>query len=270
MRKNSLFRTSVLALSLVTVLGMTACGSKNTSDNANTDTETKAVVSETVKQTEKTTENTTKAAESIPETEAGKEYETTAEGKLVTDGNGKAVEVTTPATEAPAEEVIVADNSDAGASDNNGGGNYEYVDVPADTSEDTPVEDTGSGNNGPSNTGNAFYDDYMNNPHMVDDADLIDKDSDPSKPCPYPLNTPIEGVYSGIDGSNGVYGDYPVYIVYNLCSDDATGGYARQLVIDTCYGGQSKVNGQRVKAYVSLPIGEYDCGTVRATYVSRY
>lgn len=139
MRKNSLFRTSVLALSLVTVLGMTACGNKNTSDNANTDTETKAVVSETVKQTEKTTENTTKAAESIPETEAGKEYETTAEGSLVTDENGKAVEVTTPATEAPAEEVIVADNSDAGASDNNNnnGGNSAGND---NNSSDTPTQ----------------------------------------------------------------------------------------------------------------------------------
>ena len=268
MRKNSLFRTSVLALSLVTVLGMTACGSKNTSDNANTDTETKAVVSETVKNTEKTTENTTKAAESIPETEAGKEYETTVEGKLVTDENGKAVEVTTPATEAPAEEVIVADNSDAGASDNNGGGNYEYVDLPADTSEDIPVEDTGSGNNGPSNTGNAFYDDFMNGGHIEGTEDLIDKDSDPSKPCPHPLNTPIETTWYGNDG-DGNFDTYPVYLVYTLCSEDATGAMAAHIVQNMYYGGKVKVNGITITPYISLPIGEYDCGTVRASYVPR-
>ena len=109
----------------------------------------------------------------------------------------------------------------------------------------------------------------MNGGHMVGDEDLIDKDSDPSKPCPYPLNTPIEETYTGVDG-DGVYGTYPVYIVYTLCSEDSTGGMAERIVRDTYYGGQRKVNGKRVSAYVSLPIGEYDCGTVRASYVTRY
>ena len=45
---------------------------------------------------------------------------------------------------------------------------------------------------------------------------------------------------------------------------------AERIVRDTYYGGQRKVNGKRVSAYVSLPIGEYDCGTVRASYVTRY
>ena len=140
----------------------------------------------------------------------------------------------------------------------------EYVPDEPDNSNDSDNEDADS-----SNTGNSFYDDYMNGGHMVGDEDFIDKDSDPSKPCPYPLNTPIEGTYTGVDG-DGVYGTYPVYIVYTLCSEDSTGGMAERIVRDTYYGGQRKVNGKRVSAYVSLPIGEYDCGTVRASYVTRY
>lgn len=45
---------------------------------------------------------------------------------------------------------------------------------------------------------------------------------------------------------------------------------AVRIVRDTYYDGQRKVNGKRVTAYISLPIGEYDCGMVRASYVSRY
>lgn len=140
----------------------------------------------------------------------------------------------------------------------------EYVPDEPDNSNDSNNEDAGS-----SGTGNKFYDDFMNGGHMVGDEDLIDKDSDPSKPCPHPLNTPIEGTYTGVNG-DGVYGTYPVYIVYTLCSEDATGGMAVRIVRDTCYDGQKGINGKRITAYVSLPIGEYDCGTVRASYVTRY
>lgn len=201
----------------------------------------------------------------------------------------------TKADVAAKEDVIVADggntdsgNTDAGAGNENAGDNgadngnvsdtpsNEPVDVPNTPSEpeyvpdvpdngDTGSEDTG---NTGSNTGNSFYDDFMNGGHMEGDEDLIDKDSDPSKPCPYPLNTPIEGTYTGVD-EDGVYGTYPVYIVYSLCSEDATGGYAVELVQNTYYGGKIFYNGTLIDAYVSLPIGEYDCGLVRATYVKR-
>ena len=103
---------------------------------------------------------------------------------------------------------------------------------------------------------------------MEGDEDLIDKDSDPSKPCPYPLNTPIEGTYTGVD-EDGVYGTYDVYIVYTLCSEDNSGGMAAKIVRNTYYGGKSRVNGKLIVPYVSLPIGEYDCGLVRASYVPR-
>lgn len=140
----------------------------------------------------------------------------------------------------------------------------EYVpDVPdVPDNGDTGSEDTG---NTGSNTGNSFYDDFMNGGHMEGDEDLIDKDSDPSKPCPYPLNTPIEGTYTGVD-EDGVYGTYDVYIVYTV---EGSGIYGRQIVRDTYYGGKSKVNGVRIDNYVTLIIGEYDCGLVRASYVKR-
>lgn len=141
----------------------------------------------------------------------------------------------------------------------------EYVpDVP-DNGNDNGSEDTG---NTGSNTGNSFYDNFMNGGHMEGSEDLIDKDSDPSKPCPYPLNTPIEGTYNGVD-ANGVYGTYPVYIVYTLNSEDNAGGKAEHIVRDMYYGGKSKVNGIRITAYESLVIGVYDCGAVRASYVKR-
>ncbi len=141
----------------------------------------------------------------------------------------------------------------------------EYVpDVP-DNGNDNGSEDTG---NTGSNTGNNFYDNFMNGGHMEGDEDLIDKDSDPSKPCPHPLNTPIEGTYTGVD-EDGVYGTYPVYIVYTLCSEDNSGGMAAKIVRNTYYGGKSRVNGKLIVPYVSLPIGEYDCGLVRASYVPR-
>jgi hypothetical protein len=198
------------------------------------------------------------------------------------------------AKEEPKEDVIVADggNTSEGTGNENAGDNgadngnvsdtpsNEPVDVPNTPSEpeyvpDVPdVPDNGNDNgsedtgNTGSNTGNSFYDDFMNGGHMEGDEDLIDKDSDPSKPCPYPLNTPIEGTYTGVN-EDGVYGTYPVYIVYNLCSEDETGGFAVELVRNTYYGGKRKVNGIRIEAYISLPIGEYDCGLVRATYVKR-
>ncbi len=139
----------------------------------------------------------------------------------------------------------------------------EYVpDVP-DNGNDNGSEDTG---NTGSNTGNKFYDDFINGGYIEGSEDLIDKDSDPSKPCPYPLNTPIEGIYSGIDGATGEYGDYPVYIVYTI---EGSGVYGTQIVRDTYYGGKGKVNGVRITEYETLVIGVYDCGAVRAFYVKR-
>lgn len=189
------------------------------------------------------------------------------------------------AKEEPKGDTIVADGGNTDSNVSEGTGNEAAPDNTPDYSKPAPEpqpevpdynepdnsdnNDTGNTDNGSSNTGNSFYDDYMNGGHMKCDEDLIDKDSDPSKPCPYPLNTPIEGEYTGVDG-DGVYGTYPVYIVYTLCSEDATGGMAERIVRDTYYGGQRKVNGKRVSAYVSLPIGEYDCGMVRASYVTRY
>ena len=195
------------------------------------------------------------------------------------------------AKEEPKEDVIVADggNTSEGTGNENAGDNgadngnisdtpsNEPVDVPNTPSEpeyvpdvpdngnDNGSEDTG---NTGSNTGNSFYDDFMNGGHMEGDEDLIDKDSDPSKPCPYPLNTPIEGTYTGVD-EDGVYGTYDVYIVYALNSEDSTGGYSEELVRNTYYGGKIFYNGILIDSYISLPIGEYDCGVVRATYVKR-
>lgn len=193
------------------------------------------------------------------------------------------------AKEEPKEDTIVADGSDSNVSE--GMGNEAAPDNTPDYSEPTPTPepqpevpdynepdnsdnndtgntDNGNTDNGSSNTGNSFYDDYMNGGHMKGDEDLIDKDSDPSKPCPYPLNTPIEGTYTGVNG-DGVYGTYPVYIVYTLCSEDAMGGKAAHIVRDTYYGGKTFFNGELIDPYVSLPIGEYDCGMVRASYVPR-
>ena len=188
------------------------------------------------------------------------------------------------AKEEPKEDVIVADGGNTSEGADNGNisdtpsnepvetpdvpntpSEPEYVpDVP-DNGNDNGSEDTG---NTGSNTGNNFYDNFINGGYVEGSEDLIDKDSDPSKPCPYPLNTPIEGTYNGVD-EDGVYGTYDVYIVYTLCSEDATGGKAVHLVRNTYYGGKTKVNGIRITAYESLPIGEYDCGVVRATYVVR-
>lgn len=196
------------------------------------------------------------------------------------------------AKEEPKEDVIVADggNTSEGTGNENAGDNgadngnvsdtpsNEPVDVPnvpdtpsepeyvpdvPDNGNDSGSEDTG---NTGSNTGNSFYDDFINGGYMEGSEDLIDKDSDPSKPCPYPLNTPIEGIYSGIDGNNGEYGDYPVYIVYTVEGSDVS---ALRIVRDTYYGGKGKVNGVRITAYETLVIGVYDCGAVRASYVRR-
>ena len=188
------------------------------------------------------------------------------------------------AKEEPKEDVIVADGGNTSEGTDNGNvsdtpsnepvetpdvpntpSEPEYVpDVP-DNGNDNGSEDTG---NTGSNTGNSFYDNFINGGYVEGSEDLIDKDSDPSKPCPYPLNTPIETIYHGF--KSGVEGDYPAYLVYTLNSEDPTGGMAKHLVQDMFYGGQSKVNGERVRAFISTPIGEYDCGIVRATYVSRF
>lgn len=195
------------------------------------------------------------------------------------------------AKEEPKEDTIVADGGNTDSNVSEGMGNEAAPDNTLDYSEPTPTPepqpevpdynepdnsdnndtgntDNGNTDNGSSNTGNSFYDDYMNGGHMKGDEDLIDKDSDPSKPCPYPLNTPIEGTYTGVNG-DGVYGTYPVYIVYTLCSEDAMGGKAAHIVRDTYYGGKTFFNGELIDPYVSLPIGEYDCGMVRASYVPR-
>ena len=243
MIKKNLIKTSLITMTALTLaLGMTACGSKkNTTVNTDNTATTKAVVQEQTSQTEAVTSESTSE-----ETSTESATEKTTEEAIEVAVNDTQEDINTEApVETPVEEPV-------------------YADTPE------PQPDTSNTNTGSSNTGNAFYDDYMNGAHMVGDENLIDKDSDPSKPCPYPLNTPIEGIYSGIDGSNGVYGDYPVYIVYDLDSEDPTGGKARHFIINNYYGGQSKVNGERVKAYDSLVIGEYDCGYVRATYVSRY
>ena len=197
------------------------------------------------------------------------------------------------AKEEPKEDTIVADGGNTDSNVSEGTGNEAAPDNTPDYSEPAPAPepepqpevpdynepdnsdnndtgntDSGNTDSGSSNTGNSFYDDYMNGGHMKDDEDLIDKDSDPSKPCPYPLNTPIEGEYTGVNG-DGVYGTYPVYIVYTLCSEDATGGMAAEIVSNMYYGGKVFVNGELIAPYVSLPIGEYDCGMVRASYVPR-
>lgn len=196
------------------------------------------------------------------------------------------------AKEEPKEDTIVADGSDSNVSEGNenAGDNGADNGNVSDTSSNEPVEtpdvpntpsepeyvpdesdngnDSGNEDTGSSNTGNSFYDDYMNGGHMKGDEDLIDKDSDPSKPCPYPLNTPIETTWYGNDG-DGNFDTYPVYLVYTLCSEDATGGKAAHIVRDMYYGGKTVVNGEFIDPYVSLPIGEYDCGMVRASYVPR-
>lgn len=175
------------------------------------------------------------------------------------------------------EDTIVADGGNTGAD--------TTPEQPADTPSNEPVDvpntpsepeyvpdvpdngDTGSedtGNTG-SNTGNSFYDDFINGGYMEGSEDLIDKDSDPSKPCPYPLNTPIETIYHGF--KSGVEGDYPAYVVYTI---EGSGIYGTQIVKDMYYGGQSRVNGERVRTFETLVIGIYDCGAVRASYVSRF
>ncbi len=199
------------------------------------------------------------------------------------------------AKEEPKEDVIVADGgntSEGTGNDNtgdNGADNGNVSDTPSDTPSNEPVEtpdvpntpsepeyvpdvpdngnDNGSedtGNTG-SNTGNKFYDDFINGGYMEGSEDLIDKDSDPSKPCPYPLNTPIETIYHGF--KSGVEGDYPAYVVYTI---EGSGIYGTQIVKDMYYGGQSRVNGERVRTFETLVIGIYDCGAVRASYVSRF
>ena len=248
------------------------------------------------------TENGKLSVNDIKVTEGGTLVKT--DGTEVKISEGTKIEDATESTEAtkadvaakeePKEDVIVADggNTTEGTGNENAGDNGadngnvsdtpsnepvetpdvpntpsepEYVpDVP-DNGNDNGSEDTG---NTGSNTGNSFYDDFMNGGHMEGDEDLIDKDSDPSKPCPYPLNTPIEGTYTGVD-EDGVYGTYDVYIVYTLCSEDNSGGMAAKIVRNTYYGGKSRVNGKLIVPYVSLPIGEYDCGLVRASYVPR-
>lgn len=201
------------------------------------------------------------------------------------------------AKEEPKEDTIIADGSDSNVSEgnenagDNGADNGNVSDTPSNEPVETPdvpntpsepeynepeyvpdePDNSNDSNNedaGSSGTGNKFYDDFMNGGHMEGDEDLIDKDSDPSKPCPYPLNTPIEGTYTGVNG-DGVYGTYPVYIVYTLCSEDATGGMAAEIVQNMYYGGEMFYNGELILPYVSLPIGEYDCGVVRASYVPR-
>ena len=195
------------------------------------------------------------------------------------------------AKEEPKEDVIVADggNTTEGTGNDNTGDNgadngnvsntpskepVETPDVPNTPSEPEyvpDVPDNGNDNGGEdtgntgSNTGNNFYDNFINGGYVEGSEDLIDKDSDPSKPCPYPLNTPIEGTYNGVD-EDGVYGTYPVYIVYTI---EGSGVYGMQIVRDTCYGGKSRVNGKLIVPYETLVIGEYNCGAVRASYLPR-
>ena len=68
----------------------------------------------------------------------------------------------------------------------------------------------------------------------------------------------METVYHGL--YRGVEGDYPAYVVYTLCSEDPVGAKARRICHDL-YNANVFLR--------SLPIGEYDCGLVRATYIRK-
>lgn len=267
MRKKSLFKTTALILSLVTVLAMSACGSKNnTVTTDNTNTETKAVTVDKKVAEDKTTEQTDKSTEaaSVKDTEVSdtSSVEVAINDSPATDNNdnngGNSTDNDNNSSDTPTPQPDVPDTPSEPEYNE-----PEYVPDESDNGNDSGNEDAGS-----SGTGNNFYDDFMNGGHIEGTEDLIDKDSDPSKPCPYPLNTPIETIYHGF--KSGVEGDYPAYLVYTLNSEDTTGGMAKHLVQDMFYDGQSKVNGERVRAFISTPIGEYDCGVVRATYVSRF
>lgn len=233
MRKKNLITTAIVTLIVAGIF--TGCGKKEAS-NTDTNTETKVVAEQT------TTKTQTKST-----------------GEAVTENNTEATTEVESTTEEATETVIEVAVEDTQTNTNIEPA-YEYVDIaPSDTeNNDTGSNDSSSSDSGSSNTGNSFYDDFVNGSHTGSSESLIDKDSDPSKPCPYELNTPFETVYHGL--YRGVEGDYPAYIVYTLCSEDPVGAKARRICYNM-YGVDSM--------YRSLPIGEYDCGLVRATYIKK-
>lgn len=261
MIRKKLFKTAVITMSVLTlVFGMTACGKKNNTATDNTASKTEAV-SEDSK-----IEDVAESTEATKADIAAKDKEDTS-GEVIVADNGSTGDTNVSDTPNESNEV---NNGSSDSEVNTPADIVETPELPAQPDNNAPnTSDDNSGNDtGSSGTENSFYDDYMNGSHMAGDEDLIDKDSDPSKPCPHPLNTPIEGEYTGVNG-DGVYGTYPVYIVYTLCSEDATGGKAADIVKDMYYGGKFFVNGELIAPYVSLPIGEYECGMVRASYVPR-
>lgn len=261
MIRKKLFKTAVITMSVLTlVFGMTACGKKNNTATDNTASKTEAV-SEDSK-----IEDVAESTEATKADIAAKDKEDTS-GEVIVADNGSSGDTNVSDTPNECNEV---NNGSSDSEVNTPADIVETPELPAQPDNNAPnTSDDNSGNDtGSSGTENSFYDDYMNGSHMAGDEDLIDKDSDPSKPCPHPLNTPIEGEYTGVNG-DGVYGTYPVYIVYTLCSEDATGGKAADIVKDMYYGGKFFVNGELIAPYVSLPIGEYECGMVRASYVPR-
>lgn len=168
------------------------------------------------------------------------------------------------AKEEPKEDVIVADggNTTEGTGNENAGDNgadngnvsdtpsNEPVDVPNTPSEPEYVSDVPSE---PEPT--------PEEPQPSEPVKEPVEDNSP-KPFPYALNTPEETTYTKGNGDT-----YPAYLVYTV---EGSGIYAKNLVRDMYYGGQSKVNGERIdcwRTYI-LP-DEYDCGKVRVSWVVR-
>ena len=252
MIKRNLFTTLLVLTMAMSIVGCGSNTAKHTEKEDVKESTTSYVNEESRTDTESTTatENTTEATVADA-TEANTE-------EAVNDNSDTS------------EDVLVSQNTsdNENTSDNsasnyvpdtpaNNEPEYSYEQTPDTNSSDTSSDtsSSGSGDTGSSNTENKFYNDYMNGTHVVGSEDLIDKDSDPSKPCPYEFYTPYEGVYSGADGMGGYYNDEPVYIVYSLCSEDSTGGIAAK-----------KCGFKGSSCLISLPIGEYDCGLVRASY----
>lgn len=164
MRKKSLFKTTALILSLVTVLAMSACGSKNnTVTTDNTNTETKAVTVDKKVAEDKTTEQTDKSTEaaSVKDTEVSDTSsveiainDTPAtdnndnNGGNSTDNDNNSSDTPTPQPDVPDtpsepeynEPEYVPDESDNG----NDSGNEDAGNTDNDGSEDNGNDDTGS------------------------------------------------------------------------------------------------------------------------------
>ena len=121
MRKKSLFKTTALILSLVTVLAMSACGSKNnTVTTDNTNTETKAVTVDKKVTEDKATEQTDKSTEaaSVKDTEV---------------------------SDTSSVEVAINDSPATDNNDNNGGNSTDNDNNSSDTPTPQPdVPDTPS------------------------------------------------------------------------------------------------------------------------------